>query len=426
MKQPLLSLSLAVSSFTFLALVAINVTETPVFSTLQTFEHQLQAAVYGIASITVADFQSSYHQASTAPQPSSNKVRILIVPGHEPFDGGTAFQGVYEREIVVRIAEKLAAYLSVNPKYDVMVSRGDTAWNPTLASYFTNNAASIADFRQTQTALTESLLASGALQTDSYEVQHNAASNTAALHLYGINKWASENGIDITLHLHINDYGGRSNNRVGIHSGFAVYVPDHQYSNAAASLQVGKAIAGRLSSYHSASTLPQESAGVVEDQELIAIGSNNTADDASVLIEYGYIYEPQFTNAAIRTTALTDYAYETYLGLQDFFNDSGLITKDSTAFPYDWNSVTAKDGESSAGVYALQSALHHLGFYPTSGKSLSDCPISGTVGPCTRAGISAYQSARGLDATGLFGPLTKDVLSKDVAPGFTLNTGESS
>ena len=36
--------------------------------------------------------------------------------------------------------------------------------------------------------------------------------------------------------------------------------------------------------------------GVVEDQELIAIGSFNTLNPIGLLIEYGYIYESQFYN----------------------------------------------------------------------------------------------------------------------------------
>ncbi|MDO8561872.1 MAG: peptidoglycan-binding domain-containing protein [bacterium] len=403
------------------------------------------AAVFFVESITAAQIRSAYHNtqfddaaliplldpftpaqsAGGARLPdrqrptSGGKVRILIVPGHQPGKGGTVFEGVWEHEIVVDIADALAGIMAQNPHYEGMVARTKTAWNPVLSNYFDAHAADIEAFRQSQMLQMKKYLATGAMLPEADQVYHNAAPGEAALQLYGINKWASENEYDIIIHLHINDERGHRANVAGDDTGFTVYVPDHQYSNAAASKAVGEAIAARLNAYHATSTLPKEDKGVVEDQELIAIGSNNSVDGAALLIEYGYIYEPQFLEPSVRAVAVADYAYQTYLGLQDFFNDAPSATYGSIAFPYDWEKVTAKKDERGPGVYALQAALRYLGFYPPAGRSFSDCPVSGKAGTCTRSALMAFQRANGLAATGTLDPDTRDALFRDTEQSVT-------
>lgn len=381
------------------------------------------AATFFVPSITAAQIQKNYD--SVSPDDSERttrtrrtreqKVRVLIVPGHQPEVGGTTFDGIYERDVAVDIADALAELLATNPHYEVVVARGKESWNPVLQLYFDTRAPEIEKFIQSQKLKMERHLARGTILPEADQVYHNTTSAQGALQLYGINKWAGENNIDITLHIHLNDHAGRRARSVGKYDGFAVYVPDLQYSNGAASKEIGGAVAARLRAYHAASTLPQESAGVIEDQELIAIGSNNTADAAAILVEYAYIYEPQFRVPAVRALAVTDYAYQTYLGLQDFFDDPVPATFGTVSFPYDWSKVSLKTGVSGPGVYALQAALHHLGFYPTDGESFSVCPISGKVGSCTRTALKAYQEARGLDVTGTLGPKTRAALEQDLA-----------
>ena len=363
------------------------------------------AAAFFVTSITAEQIQNEYRE----------KIRVLIVPGHQPDVGGTEFNGLYERDVVVDIADALAVLLTQNPHYEVMVARTKTAWNPVLETYFDTHALEIDTFRQSQTLQMANYIADGRFVLEDDQVYHNNASSRAALQLYGINKWTSDNTYDITLHLHLNDYAGRRAKRVGTYDGFTIYVPDHQYSNAPASKAVGEAVAARLNAYHATSTLPIENRGVVEDQELIATGSHNSVDGVALLIEYGYIYEPQFQKPSVRTVATADYAYQTYLGLQDFFNDQLSPTYGSISFPYDWSQADARIGESGPGVYALQAALHHLGFYPPAGKSFSECPVSGRAGTCTRAAIEEYQSAHSIEATGVLGPRTRTALEQDLA-----------
>jgi len=381
------------------------------------------AAVFFVTSITAVQIQNQYRTipitysagaAATTTAPVS-RIRILIVPGHQPTIGGTEFGGVWERDVALEIADALAGLLSQNPRYDVMVSRTATEWNPVLQDYFDAHALEIDTFKQSLALQMQNHLADGSILPAADQVYHDTAPSEAAFQLYGINKWTSDNGYDITLHIHINDDAEHRTGVAGKYSGFAVYVPDHQYSNAVASKTIGEAIAARLNAYHATSTLAHEDVGVVEDQQLIAIGSNNSASDAALLIEYGYIYEPQFQESSVRSVAMADYAYQTYLGLQDFFKDPLSTTYGSIAFPYDWTKVTAKKNEKGPAVYALQEALHYLGYYPPVGKNFSDCPVSGVARACTRTSIVQYQRARGLPASGLIGPDTSAALFRDTA-----------
>ncbi|MEK7604237.1 MAG: peptidoglycan-binding protein [Patescibacteria group bacterium] len=379
------------------------------------------AAAFFVTSITATQIKNDYHSNTTGSvtdTPPANaavrKVGILIVPGHQPTSGGTEFNGVYERNVVVDLAEELGALLAQNPHYSVMVARTKETWHPTLQNYFDTQADAIETFRQSLREQMKDHIAAGTILPAADQVYHNKTPLEGALQLYGINKWAGEQGYDITLHLHLNDDAERRARRAGEYSGFAVYVPDRQYSNAEASKAIGVALAARLNTFHATSTLPKEDRGVVEDQQLIAVGSNNSASSAALLIEYGYIYEPQFQNREVRAIAVRDYAYQTYLGLQDFFNDTPSTAPGSLAYPYDWSEVTAKKGEKGADVYALQAALRSLGFYPPAGKSFSDCPISGVVGACTRSALEAYQAAHGFGVTGFVGPATRAALTAEV------------
>jgi N-acetylmuramoyl-L-alanine amidase len=370
--------------------------------------------VFFAESITVSDLRSTYRQSVSPvpPLPGTDKrVRILIVPGHEPEFGGTAFGGINERDFVVDIANALSRILQNSSRYTVIVSRSKAEWNTTLATYFSKYWEDIKMFRSVQEAEMRKLLASGSILPTADQVEHNSAPNDVALRLYGMNRWANENDIDITLHLHINDHAGRRWNKKGVYDGFVLYVPDRQYSNARASRVLGEAIALRLNAYHATSTLPKESGG---DQTLIALGSGNTADAASVLIEYGYIFEPQFQSASIRSLVVEDYAYQTYLGLQDFFQDPVFPTVGSIAFPRDWNTAEVAKGMTTSDIYALQAELHHLGFYPPPGKTFSECPLSGSYGICTAAGMKAYQVSRGISPLGVFGPETRAQLAKEL------------
>lgn len=366
------------------------------------------AVVSSIPSVTAAEIRAKYHA-------SEGKIRVLIVPGHQPDAGGTRFGSVYERDMVVDIANALATFLKKNPRYEVLVSRDRYAWHPTLKAYFDSHGTAIDEFRRSLALEMVNNVRDGHFVLEEEQVFHNSATPQGALQLYGINKFAYDYDYDIVLHLHVNDHAGRRAREVGQYDGFTIYAPDRQYGNSETSLALARSLAARLNAYHATSTLPLENRGVLEDQQLIAVGANNSVKSAALLIEYGYIFEPQFQNRSVFTLAARDYAYQTYLGLQDFFNDPVKQTYGSITFPRDWSMVTAVQNARGPGVYALQAALHYLGFYPPASKSFVDCPISGKAGPCTRAAIERYQAAHGLSAVGYLGPKTRAALRNDLA-----------
>ena len=381
------------------------------------------AAVFFVESISASEIRNDYRLAlaTTTSAVAPKRVKVLIVPGHQPAIGGAEFGGALERDIVVDIADDLAAELQQDARFDVTVARGKTSWNPALEDYFDTHAADIEAFRESQAMQMAGHLIDGTVSVEPNQVDHVAASTSAALQLYGINKWASDNRYDITIHLHLNDYSGRAGRNPGRYDGFAVYIPDRQYSNAHASAALGQAIAWRLSALHATSTMPGETAGLVEDQSLIAIGSNNSADDAALLIEYGYIYEPQFLEPTTLPLAEADYAHETYLGIRDFLEDPVQGASASLASLEEASSVTGKAGERGASVYALQASLMALGFYPPSGQTLEACPVSGVAGSCTEEAIRGYQAANGLETTGSIGPLTRAALASDLSNRISSN-----
>ncbi len=371
---------------------------------------------------TVAELVQAYADAGNGGQ----KVRILVVPGHEPGFGGAVYQGVYEREITVEIADQLAAYLQQNPRFEVIEARSNTAWNEGLQEYFEDEWDDIEDFVDDKKDDFEKDVRHGRVteREDAEQVDHAAAPSDVALRLYGINRWANEHDIDLVVHAHVNDTTDHGPDSPSAYSGYAVYVPDAQYGNADTSRPVGEAVAARLSAMSATSTLPIENRGVVEDQELIALGAFDTLSVPSVLMEYAYLTEPRFMHPEVRQVVTKDYAYETYLGIQDFFKDPAAAKYPTASLPFTFaSSSIPTEASSSPAVYALQAALHTLGFYPAYASTtpanariapptLTMCPIDGVIGPCTTNGIEAFQISNGWETTGTLGPKTVATLNR--------------
>lgn len=361
--------------------------------------------------ITIAQLQRKY---DAAPR-SEGKIRVLIVPGHEPDYGGTEYGNLKEREMVVELADQLAKLLKDNPHYEVIVARDKDAWNPVLERYFADGWNEIVDFFNERKTETLQQLSSGIITKITDGIIHNKAPQNVALRLYGINKWANENKIDIALHVHFNDYPRRNASVPGKYSGFSIYVPEKQYANSATTHAIVDAIFERLAKYNAVTDFPSEGDGIVEEQDLIAIGSNNTLDVPSMLIEYGYIYEPQFADPAVRAMTIKDLAFQTYLGIQDFFgsgNDVSLAY-DTLMLPYDWTGDIASNSINRNDILALQSALLLEGVYPPQEKTKNDCPRTGKFGPCTISALAAFQKKYGIDGNGeRVGPETRKVLNE--------------
>ncbi len=362
--------------------------------------------------ISIADLKADY----TAATSGGNKVRILIVPGHEPAYGGAEFNGIYERELVVPLANGLATELRKDPRLEVLVARDGTNWLDKLEPYF-NKMRPVRTFVDKAKKAFKKLLDRGRIDGPEKEVDHMKAADDVALRLYGISKWAGENDIDLMIHVHLNDDTGHSYYTPGEQSGFAIYVPDQQYGNADASRAVAAPIFDRLKILNATSTMPLEDAGIVEDQELIALGAYNTSSVPSILIEYSYIYESKFAHPEVIPSVLADFAYATSLGVEDFFGNVAHPRFASKSLPYTWTAVDllgaskTKIASSSISTYALQVGLHSLGLYPPAGKTLTECPISGVFLECTTTAVKVFQSKNSLEPLGILGPKTRALLS---------------
>ena len=283
---------------------------------------ELEAA-YDAATISVvgpaAPVLSGLATTSPVSTASSTRVRVLLVPGHEPGFGGAEYGSLKERVLNVALADDLQALLDKDPHYQVFITRDDYAWNPVFANYFKQNWAGIIAWERASKVEMNHLIAIGSTTRPVATEYHNTAPDNVAIRLYGITKWANENNIDITIHIHFNDVPNRPVDGPGKPTGFAIYVPAEQYDNSSTTRSIAQAIFNRLKSYTTVSDLPVESEGIISEPGLIAIGANNTANAASMLIEYAYIYQHQLTNAKTRAAFLQGLAEQTYLGLRDFF-----------------------------------------------------------------------------------------------------------
>jgi N-acetylmuramoyl-L-alanine amidase len=377
---------------------------------------QFLAATILHKSLTVAELKQKYND------PTPKKIKVLIVPGHEPGYGGAEYGSLKEREMNVELANDLSDFLKNNGHYEVIMARDNTKWNPTLLSYFVREWDDIiAFFRESKDESLHQVsgnLTGGETTTPSTvtqpKVEHNVARTDVALRLYGINKWENENNVDIAIHVHINDNPRRNPTGPGIYSGFTMYVPEKEYTNSPTTKAVAETIFKRLAKYNPVSDLPIEDNGIVEEGDLIAIGAHNTANAASMLIEYGYIYEPQFQDKTVRLETLKDMAFQTYLGLQDFFGSGNDVSfaYDTLMLPHAWKGNLSQGNSNSDDALALQSALLLEGFYPGSGKTKNDCPRSGKIGPCTIEALSAFQKRYGIKGEeGVVGEKTRLILN---------------
>lgn len=364
-------------------------------------------------TISVPELQTKYNSADS--RVSSGKIRVLVMPGHEPGYGGAEHGGLKEREMTVELAKNLQELLERNGRYEVIIPRDNDIWNPIFANYFASNEKEIDAFIAEQKGQMISLIGNGQIKKTS-GVSHAKAPLPVAHRLFGINKWVNENNVDIAIHIHFNDYPRKNTKTPGEYSGFSIYVPERQYSNSTTTHVIADSIYKRLSSYFPVSNYPLESSGVVEEQDLIAIGSANSVAAPSMLIEYGYIYEPGLLKKEARSALIKEMAFQTYLGLQDFFGSGNdvTLTYNNLVLPHRWTSNMTPENADALDVIALQTALTYEGHYPGVGKTKNDCPISGTFGPCTKQAIDMYQQKNGIKGEkGFVGTKTREALNAE-------------
>lgn len=244
-------------------------------------------------------------------------LKILIVPGHDDESWGTDYKGLKEAGLTFQVGLELKKLFDADPAFTTTITRDENGYVPIFDSYLFDTPSLIDAFRNKVRSMFLSALKSGEVTVNGVN-HHSTASNEDSRKLYGINKWADENNIDIVLHLHFDDYDRWYRTRPGKFVGFSIYVPESQYPNARASRAVAEAVEKELETDEPVSNLPQEQAGVVEDQNLIALGSNASLDAASLLIEYAYIYEPKVADQSKQASVFHEFAWRTYSGVKDF------------------------------------------------------------------------------------------------------------
>ncbi|MEK7207936.1 MAG: N-acetylmuramoyl-L-alanine amidase [Patescibacteria group bacterium] len=352
----------------------------------------LAASVFFVDSVTADGLKQKYARAAQG----GGKVRILIVPGHDNGSSGAEFRGVHEAEMTAAVGEELSRLLSSDRRYAPTLARTRADYAKEFRDYFTVERDSVRAFVANKRQVMKDLRNASMVRREQ-GVAHNAAPSDVVWKLYSFNRWANENKIDIVLHLHFNDYPGRSSHRPGRYEGFALYVPETQFSNARASAALAKSLFAQFARFYAESNFPLEESGIVPDQDLIAVGAYNTLDSAAVLIEYGYIYEQRFLDAAIREKHMKELAFQTHLGLNRFFGafEEALRKYPTTFLPHEWSTPLGEGARNQPSVLSLQAALLLEELYPPEGDKRA-CPLTGSFGHCTRRALVAFQQKHGI------------------------------
>lgn len=403
------------SFFVFLLFVILAVPlvgffiQKDIFS-INSFQKDTQTAGYFSDSVDIDELKERYEKFANGKKQISNRIKVLIVPGHDDKHHGASFNGLREVDLNRELAKNLYEFLIADTNFRVFLASDENGFNDRIEKYIEEEEVGIQDFRTFKKEVTNRLENSGSVELDQY-VSHNSAPEEVALVLYGINRYANEEDFDIVLHVHFNDYSGRNLSSEGVHSGISIYVPASQFSNGSASKQFADNLFKRLTAIFSPSTNPVEQAGVIQDSELIAVGAFNSVDPIALLVEYGYIYEPQFADENLRGIVLKELAYQTYVGMKTFFDTKYAAENfPTTLLPSVWERDLVGGEKGDRDALALQALLRIQGLYPPEGNSLKDCPMAGSFGNCTETSLKNFQKKYGLSVTGDLDFETRDFL----------------
>jgi N-acetylmuramoyl-L-alanine amidase len=303
----------------------INLEPVPADDVLATSTYVTSTSTENVSTSTQQKMTATSTRSTILPTTVSkavieDKIRVLIVAGHEPTYGGAEYRTLKERDMTLRVSKYLSDYFRANPKFEAIVVRDEKGWNPVFSDYFKVNENATKEFYESHMAKMEHAIEAGTV-TEVIGVPHNKAPEDVALHLYGVSRWADAHDIDLILNIHFNDVPRGNASMPGKYSGIAMYVPERQYTNSSTSMAIAQVVFPYLLKNNAVSTLPTESGGIIEDQELIALGKYNTLKAPSILIEYGYIYENQFQNGVNADATFKNLALETYKGIVDYFGN---------------------------------------------------------------------------------------------------------
>jgi N-acetylmuramoyl-L-alanine amidase len=266
------------------------------------------------AKYSISEVSTSAISAPAVPLPVPVKTfNVLIIPGHDVKSGGANYKNIYERDLAAEIGVRISAILNRDLHYNVIVARDTDRWNPILANYFQNENQQIINWKDECQANDKNLIASGQKKYVPDMADHSEVSSDMSVKLYGMNKWANENAIDLVLNLHFNDEQRPNMNAPGDLTGFAIFIPENQMKNSADTRPAAQDAFNELKKIE-----PPEINHLMEDQSLIALGASGTLNVPSMLIEYAYIYEKELRTDAERENALNKMAEQTALGVEDY------------------------------------------------------------------------------------------------------------
>jgi len=234
------------------------------------------------------------------------KIKVLIVPGHEPGFGGAWYRGLKEEDLTLSLAKKIQGILINNPQLDVVMLRDDNGWNYDISNYITTNKIQIEDWVNKHKNITQN--------THIYNKQKLLH---IPLTLYGTNKWADENNIDIILNIHFNS-NPKIIGQARYYKGFTIYTTGNKSSNSTSSKIFAADMMYELLKIENKSNAPKEDTGVVVDQDLIAVGSNNTLSVPSIIVEYAYIYENFMQATSTRNSFFEKAALSTATAIENY------------------------------------------------------------------------------------------------------------
>ncbi|PJE74151.1 MAG: hypothetical protein COV02_00010 [Candidatus Terrybacteria bacterium CG10_big_fil_rev_8_21_14_0_10_41_10] len=117
----------------------------------------------------------------------------------------------------------------------------------------------------------------------------------------------------------------------------------------------------------------------------------------------------------MRKVALEEAAYQTYLGIKNFFEgEKNFLTQQYETLnkSYSWIDNLNKGLRGNKDVFALQLALAQSEVYPPKMLSKNDCPINGNFGKCTNEAVMEFQKKYNIEPPfGFVGPITREKLN---------------
>jgi hypothetical protein len=359
--------------------------------------------------VSLEDLKERYDKFSDGRKTVSNRIKVLIVPGHDDVHSGANYNGLREVDLNRELSKSLYQFLLQDRNFRVFLASDENGFNERIERYLDEEKNEIEEFKNFKKRVTNELVESGEIELEQY-VAHNSAPEEVADVLYGINRYANEEDFDIVLHVHFNDYLRKNKTTEGEYSGISIYVPASQFSNGSASYGLAETIFARLTKIFSPSTHPVEQAGVIQDSELIAVGAFNSVDSVALLVEYGYLYEPQLVNENLRPVVLKELAYQTYIGLKTFFDENYVSeNSETTLLPYKWENDLVGKEKLSLDVLVLQILLRVYEMYPPD-DDYKNCPINASFGGCTAVALKNFQEKYGLNTTGKLDAETRNFL----------------